>query len=233
MTPIKTETARPARQSWARIGITPLLMGAVLFGAAGRLDWWAAWLFIALVVLMQIHVIVTLQKTSPDLLTERKRIRAGTKPWDKVIAPIIALVLPLLMWLAAGLDVRRGNPALSPAVQAGGFALAAVSAWLAARAMAVNRFFSGTVRIQTDRGHHVISTGPYATVRHPGCVGMLGFTLATPLALGSAMAFVPAGICVLLLVIRTVLEDRTLRAELVGYADYALRVRWRLIPRVW
>jgi protein-S-isoprenylcysteine O-methyltransferase Ste14 len=208
-------------------------MGAVLFGAAGRLDWWAGWLFIALVVLMQVHVIVTLQKTSPDLLTERNRIRAGTKPWDKVIAPLIALVFPLLMWLAAGLDVRRGNTSLSAAVQAAGFALATVSAWLAARAMAVNRFFSGTVRIQTDRGHHVISTGPYATVRHPGCVGMLGFTLATPLALGSAMAFVPSGICVLLLVIRTVLEDRTLRAELVGYADYALRVRWRLIPGVW
>jgi protein-S-isoprenylcysteine O-methyltransferase Ste14 len=224
----------PARQSWVRAALTPFLMGAVLFSAAGRLDWFAAWIFIALVVLIQIRVIATLQRTSPDLLTERNRMRAGTKPWDKAIVPLIALVLPVLTWLAAGLDLRHARmTAIGPAAQAVGFLLAAGFAELTAWAMAVNRFFSGTVRIQTERGHRVVSTGPYSVVRHPGCVGMLGFTLSTPLALRSPLSFFPAGFCALLLVIRTVLEDRTLRAELEGYSEYALRVRWRLIPGIW
>jgi protein-S-isoprenylcysteine O-methyltransferase Ste14 len=209
-------------------------MGSVLFLSAGRLDWYPGWTFIFLVVLVQVQVIATLQRICPDLLTERERIREGTKPWDKIIAPVIALVLPVLMWLTAGLDVRNAWTSPFPAwVQATGFVLAGVSSWLAARAMAANRFFSGTVRIQKERGHCVVSSGPYAIVRHPGCVGMLGFTYATPLALGSRLALLPAVACILLLLIRTVLEDRTLHAELAGYAAYAQRVRWRLIPGVW
>jgi protein-S-isoprenylcysteine O-methyltransferase Ste14 len=185
-------------------------------------------MYIALIVLVQVQVTTMLQRTSPDLLAERKRIREGTKPWDKVIAPLIALVLPILMWLTAGLDHQN-----APLVQAVGFVIAAASAALSASAMKANRFFSATVRIQAERGHSVISSGPYAVVRHPGCVGMLGFTLATPLALGSTLCLIPAGICAGLMVIRTVLEDRMLRDELEGYADYALRVRWRLAPGLW
>jgi protein-S-isoprenylcysteine O-methyltransferase Ste14 len=99
--------------------------------------------------------------------------------------------------------------------------------------MVVNPFFEKTVRIQTDQGHHVIDTGPYAYVRHPGYVRFVAWMISTPPMLGSNAAFVPALLAVMLLVIRTALEDRTFRAELPGYPEYAARVRFRLIPRIW
>ncbi len=99
--------------------------------------------------------------------------------------------------------------------------------------MAVNPFFEKTVRIQTKRGHRVVDAGPYAYVRHPGYVGFAAWMLSTPLMLGSAWAFVPALLAVIGFAIRTALEDRTLQAELPGYADYAARVRFRLVPGVW
>ena len=96
-----------------------------------------------------------------------------------------------------------------------------------------NKFFSSAVRIQKDRGHTVISTGPYRFVRHPGYVGLCVFTLAEPLALGSWWAFIPGGLATILVIVRTVLEGRTLQAELPGYKEYAARVRYRLLPGVW
>ena len=99
--------------------------------------------------------------------------------------------------------------------------------------MVVNPFFKKTVRIQTENEHRVIDTGPYAYVRHPGDVGFVGCIISTPLLLASARAFLPALISVLLLLIRTALEDRMLRYELAGYQEYANRVRFRLIPGVW
>ena len=100
-------------------------------------------------------------------------------------------------------------------------------------AMIVNNFFSLVVRIQKDRGHTVVSSGPYAYVRHPGYIGGILFQLATPVMLGTLWALVPAGLAACLIVIRTVLEDKTLQAELDGYKDYAARVRYRLLPGVW
>ncbi len=104
---------------------------------------------------------------------------------------------------------------------------------LFAWSMGVNPFFEKTVRIQSDRGHRVIDTGPYAVVRHPGYLGFSGWCLSTPLLLGSWWAFVPALLSVAGLLLRTVLEDRTLQRELEGYAAYAQRVRHRLLPGVW
>jgi protein-S-isoprenylcysteine O-methyltransferase Ste14 len=99
--------------------------------------------------------------------------------------------------------------------------------------MATNRFYSRYVRIQTERGHTVVMTGPYRFVRHPGYVGIIVFMLASGLALGSLWALIPAGILVVILVVRTGLEDRTLQAELPGYKEYARHVRYRLVPGVW
>jgi protein-S-isoprenylcysteine O-methyltransferase Ste14 len=99
--------------------------------------------------------------------------------------------------------------------------------------MASNPYFSGVVRIQEERGHTVAMGGPYRIVRHPGYVGYILFTLSTPLALGSLWGFVPAVLASLGMVVRTGLEDRTLREELAGYKDYARRVRYRLLPGVW
>ena len=100
-------------------------------------------------------------------------------------------------------------------------------------AESVNKFFEPTVRIQTDRGHRVIDTGPYAIVRHPGYASGYLLFVGMPLALGSLWALIPAILSCLLLVVRTILEDQTLRNELAGYEEYAQRVRYRLIPGVW
>ena len=118
-------------------------------------------------------------------------------------------------------------------VEGGALAAAALSMALVTWSMASNRFFSSYVRIQKDRGHVVASGGPYRYVRHPGYVGMLGFGLATPLILGSVWALIPAGLTLVVVVVRTALEDRTLQRELEGYQAYAQRVRYRLVPGLW
>jgi protein-S-isoprenylcysteine O-methyltransferase Ste14 len=96
-----------------------------------------------------------------------------------------------------------------------------------------NKFFSDVIRIQVDRGHTVVSHGPYQHVRHPGYIGMISYALATPFLLDSPWALIPGGVTVSLIIVRTVVEDRTLLAELDGYQDYAARVRYRLLPGVW
>jgi protein-S-isoprenylcysteine O-methyltransferase Ste14 len=105
----------------------------------------------------------------------------------------------------------------------------AFSTW----AMIANRFFSGTVRIQTERGHTTVTDGPYRIVRHPGYAGAVIAYLVTPFALGTLWALVPTGLTVILYVVRTALEDRTLQEELPGYAEYAKKTRFRLVPGIW
>ena len=155
------------------------------------------------------------------------------KPWDKTLAPLVGLGGALVP-LVAGLDARFSSSAdfglpielAALGVLVGGFALASY-------ALIENAYFSGMVRIQTDRGQHVISSGPYRWVRHPGYAGALLAYLATPFLLDSLWTFVPALFLTVVLIIRTNLEDKTLQAELDGYRDYAQRVRYRLLPGVW
>ena len=164
---------------------------------------------------------------------ERSKLQSGTKAWDKVIAPLIAGLLPLATLVVAALDARFAWSAVAWPYQAAGFVALPLGILTMIRAMAANRFFAATVRIQKEREHRVVSDGPYATVRHPGYVGLIVYMLGTPLALGSRYAMIPAGLCAALVVLRTALEDRTLQHELDGYAEYAQQVRWRLVRRVW
>jgi protein-S-isoprenylcysteine O-methyltransferase Ste14 len=210
-----------------------VLLGALLLGGSGRPGWIAGWTYLVLVAAGPAATYKVLVKKSPDLLVERARLHEGTKPWDKAIAPLVALVLPLAMWVIAALDTRFGWSEIAAPLQVAGFVAIVFGVLLMLRAMAANRFFASTVRIQRDRGHTVVSDGPYAVIRHPGYVGLIGYVLGTPLALDSLYAL-PAGVvCAALVVLRTALEDRTLRAELEGYAAYAHRVRSRLVPLVW
>jgi protein-S-isoprenylcysteine O-methyltransferase Ste14 len=138
------------------------------------------------------------------------------------------------MLLIAGLEVRFGGTETAPlAIQVLGWLLVAGGYTLFSWAMASNNFFSGLVRIQSERGHTVASGGPYRWMRHPGYVGMVLFTLGTPALLGTPVAGWMAWIIIALIVVRTGLEDRTLRMELPGYAEYAQQVKYRLIPGVW
>jgi protein-S-isoprenylcysteine O-methyltransferase Ste14 len=138
------------------------------------------------------------------------------------------------MLLVAGLDERLGwLPAMSPAVRWAGGIVMCLGYGLFSWGMAENQFFSSMVRIQGERGHAVCSTGPYRFVRHPGYIGVIVYSLAAPLLLGSAWAYIPAVLTAGVVVVRTVLEDGTLRKELEGYSEYAQKVRYRLIPGVW
>jgi len=205
----------------------------VLFGGSGDGRWGAAWLLLALFVIAQVAAFREM-KRQPDLLVERSKLQPGTKPWDKLLVALLALVVPLLTWITAALDHRFGWTGREQIARvAAGFVLMALGIKLTQWAIAENRFFAATVRIQTNRGQTVVSSGPYAYVRHPGYTGMLALMIGTPLALGSRWALLPAALGVVTLIVRTVLEDCTLQAELAGYADYTRRVRSRLVPYVW
>jgi protein-S-isoprenylcysteine O-methyltransferase Ste14 len=139
------------------------------------------------------------------------------------------------MLVAAPLDVRYGWTAPLPSwVHITGNALVIIGFAILTWSMVTNRHFEATVRLQSDRDHHVMTGGPYRFVRHPGYVGtIIAFYFGTPLALGSAAMIVPALIGLITMVIRTALEDRTLQAELPGYAEFAQQTRYRLLPGIW
>ena len=203
-----------------------------LFGSAGRLNWWNGWLLIGLSFLGAIAATVVIWR-DPGLVIERRNLKAG-KSWDKAIVAFVVFLGPVAMWITAGLDARhRWSPSLPTWTVAAGVVVAALGVALMAWAMGTNKFFSAVVRIQKDRGHTVVTGGPYQFVRHPGYAGMAAFTLATPLILGSWWAYVPAAATAAVTMLRTALEDRTLQNELEGYPDYARTVRYKLIPIVW
>jgi protein-S-isoprenylcysteine O-methyltransferase Ste14 len=168
------------------------------------------------------------------LLAERAaRRKEGTKAWDTVLLGIVGLTT-IAKYILAGLDFHFGWTAQMPlALQLAALIIAVLGYALGTWAMAANAFFSMVVRIQEDRGHTVATGGPYRYVRHPSYTGTIAFELATPIMLGSLWALIPGGLAALLFVVRTALEDRTLHEELPGYAEYAARVRYRLMPGVW
>lgn len=203
----------------------------LLFGAAGRVAWSWGWAYLGVTLAM---VAVNTLLIPAELMAERgKKEKANVKPWDRVITSVSTI--PYMgMPVVAGLDVRfHGAGLLSFPVHLCGLAVFALSQALFAWAMASNKFFSTAVRIQLDRGHSVETGGPYRFVRHPGYLGTIVGMLASPFALGSLWALAPGVTLAALFIVRTALEDRTLREELRGYEDYARRVRYRLLPGIW
>jgi len=227
----KSDLSRKIRKRMLQVVVQFLIVAAILFISSGRLDWTWAWAYLGVGVgTLAINVLVI----SPELIAERSEIKEDVKGWDRVLAILIS-VLTLGALVVIGLDARFGwSPRLAWAIQLGGLVFLALGQGLFSWAMASNKFFSGLVRIQKERGHTVATGGPYRYVRHPGYVGyIISFLLATPLALGSLWALTPGGLAALLMVVRTALEDRTLLEELDGYRDYAGRVRYRLLPGIW
>jgi protein-S-isoprenylcysteine O-methyltransferase Ste14 len=206
-----------------------ILAAAALFGGAGTLAIPASWIYLAILAAIMIAALVGLD---PDLVRERMR-PGGQKPPVALQLFMFSLVLH---WLIAGLD--RGRFHWSDTVplwlRVIGFVGLAAGNALCFWAMRVNRFFSSIIRIQSDRGQHVIDSGPYAVVRHPGYIAGILVMLGSGLALCSwiAWAFLVV-LSVPFLMYRVVTEDRVLQAELPGYRDYAARVRWRLVPGIW
>ena len=215
------------------VAVFIILQAVILFGAAGNVNWIWAWVFLAICVLTVVINGTIALRVHPGVIAERGRM-PQTAGWDKLVSGLGGLAMYILAPLVAGLDQRfhwtRGLSTTWNIVGAVGLA----ASWgLVAWAMISNAYFSTAVRIQTERGHTVCSSGPYRFVRHPGYVGFGLQIPATALLLGSLWT-VPVGIAVVvLMVIRTSLEDRFLQANLPGYAEYAQRVRYRLIPGLW
>jgi protein-S-isoprenylcysteine O-methyltransferase Ste14 len=219
---------------FVQVGLVFLLQAAVLFISSGRLDWIAAWVYLGVYLCVLIVNVVILVPHNPELVAERGQIKDDAKDWDKTLSALVGQYLPLTMLILCGLDQRYGwspQPDLPARVVA--LIVLVLGYGLVSWAMASNPFFSSVVRIQTDRGHTVATSGPYRFVRHPGYLGMMAFTLATPVLLGSFWALIVAAIDLYLIAYRTNREDRTLQDELPGYRDYAKRVRYRLLPGVW
>ena len=197
--------------------------------------WWQAWAYGLICVIGFTISRVQVARRQPDLIAERARFlqHEDAASWDKTLAPLVGVGGDLIL-VIAGLDALYGwSSAFGLAVNL--VALVAILAGfvLASYALIENRFFSGMVRIQTERGHQVVSSGPYRWIRHPGYAGALVTYLATPFFLDSIWALLPAVFLTVVLVIRTALEDRTLQEELAGYQEYAGRVRYRMLPGVW
>jgi protein-S-isoprenylcysteine O-methyltransferase Ste14 len=221
---------------FARQLFLPIFTAALVFTGAGTLDWSWGWVFAYACFFSWLGLNLALLRWNPELLNirgQRARELTGTKTWDWVLLSIYAVVL-IVQPLLAGLDFRNGWSTPPPIVWlVVGNVLTVVAVAMIAWAMVYNRFFEGTVRIQEQRGHQVVSSGPYRLVRHPGYVGVILSFVALPLALGTWTALIPGLIGIVVYLVRTALEDRTLRAELPGYADYAQHTRHRLIPGVW
>lgn len=213
------------------IVIVPLLPMLV----AGIWNWWEAWVYAVASVLGFVLSRLLVARRHPDLLKERARSMQlpDTESWDRVLAPLLALG-GILIVLVAGLDRRfEWTTPFAYAIRIASIIPLILGYVLGTWAMWENRFFSGVVRIQTDRGHHVVTTGPYRLVRHPGYAGALLAYLVTPVLLDSLWAFIPALLLLGVIVLRTMLEERTLRDALPGYRQYMKNTRFRLVPGVW
>lgn len=198
-------------------------------------DWWQAWVYAIVSILGFVISRVLASRRHPDLIRERSQHmqQENIQPWDKKLAIWLG-VGSILVVVVAGMDkLFDWPPTFSLPLKILALAMILIGYVLSSYAFIENRFFSSTVRLQTDRGQQVVSSGPYCWMRHPGYAGGLLIYLATPILLDSIWAFLPTILVVVFVIIRTSLEDRFLQAELAGYREYAQRVRYRLLPGVW
>ncbi len=227
----KTISSRAVLQMLFFIVVIPFLPLLI----SRQWDWWEAWVYAIIGILGFAISRALAARRHPDLLAERARFlqHDDAKSWDKLLSPLVGLgggLIPLVVGLDALFD---WSPPFSLPVKILALVIILTGYALGSYALIENRFFSGMVRIQTDRGHQVVTSGPYRWMRHPGYVGALLTYLATPLFLDSRWAFLPVMFITIVLIIRTSLEDKTLQEELEGYRDYARRVHYRLLPGVW
>jgi protein-S-isoprenylcysteine O-methyltransferase Ste14 len=226
---------KPGIYRWIIVSIVfLLLMGLSLFLSAGTISWTAAWFYLVLAAFIQVLDAIVLIPTSPELLGERSRPQAGAKKWDQVLSRLMAFFGPLTIWIVCGLDFRfRWSGEFGLWLSLLSALLVFLGSLIVLWAMAANQFFIGMVRIQEERGHIVVESGPYKYIRHPGYLGSLLYLFFSPLLLGSLWGLIPALLSCGVVCLRTYLEDQVLQAELGGYAVYSKRVTKKLIPGIW
>ena len=235
ITPVSTAklSARLVTRQLLQTLVTFLVLGGVLFLAAGRFDWPEAWAFLIVYFVIALATAVWMLRTNPELTQERARPGRNVKSWDNLLMGI-NLLLTLALFAVIGLDAGRCRWSEVPLALRGlglfGFIPAFGLPLWAAR---VNAYLSSRVRIQTERGHAVVAAGPYRYVRHPMYAGMICYDLSVPLLLGSWWGLAVGAAMIAAVILRTALEDQTLQRELSGYEAYSRQVRYRLLPGVW
>ena len=206
----------------------------ILFTSAGTVNWINGWIYLGLACLSQLVSTFVLAKVNPQLLNARGSVvKENTKSFDRVWVVLIP-VLTFVNLIIIGFDAVRFTWSSMPFwLNIVGVVLLIVASPIATWAMAVNKFFEWTVRIQDDRRHYVCKDGPYQVIRHPGYAGLIISVLVYPLILGSYWGLVLSSFLALIIIVRTALEDRVLQKELPGYREYASKVKYRLIPFIW
>jgi len=217
-----------------RIVLGMLFFGAFFFGTAGTWNWPEAWLLVGIQFAVSAAMSIWLFQYNPELMKDRLAfMKRSAKGWDKVII-IGSIPLFLALLIIPGLDALRYKWSSVPlGVKAISFFVIVCGWSLVFWVMKENAYLSRVVEIQKAKGHTVVTSGPYSLVRHPMYVGVMFMFVAIPLALGSAYGVIPGVLLIILFVIRTFFEDRTLHKELPGYAEYAQKTRYRLFPGVW
>jgi protein-S-isoprenylcysteine O-methyltransferase Ste14 len=210
-------------------------MAAILFVSAGTARWPAAWVFLAEIGGLGVAVGLWLARRDPALLAERLStgFQAAQKTWDKVFMATVFVLWTGWLVLMALDAVRFGWSQMPVWAQALGAVLIALCMYVACLTFRANSYAAPVVKIARERGHRVVSSGPYVYVRHPMYAGAMLFFIGTPLLLGSWYGLAVTPVLVVVLAARAVMEERMLAEELPGYRDYATRVRYRLVPGLW
>ncbi|HOK50873.1 MAG: isoprenylcysteine carboxylmethyltransferase family protein [Bacteroidales bacterium] len=212
---------------------TSLIFPVIIFITAGRIDYVQGYVFLFANLITALMNFWTIRKDI-ELMTERSKVDKDSKSWDKLILALSGVIY-LISVVIAGLDSGRykWSPDFHWSIYLIGVVLMIIGQMIFLTARKENKYFSSVVRIQKDRGQTVCDTGIYKFVRHPGYLGMIISLAAFPLLTGSIWSTIPIIIAIILLIIRTYLEDEALKKELTGYADYIQKTRQRLIPKIW
>lgn len=222
-----------ARVYMLRVFMSTAIACCLFFLGAGNWSEYRGWLYFGTAAIAVFLSNLIVAKANPGLLEQRSKFRKGSKKWDKIWLFTFMLFFMYGMPLIAGYDIGRLNNQTGYWTIYPGLALYLFSAFLVTWAMSVNKFFETTVRIQHDRGHYVITSGPYRYIRHPGYSALIFYAIGFPLIVGSIMALYVGIVLLMGLALRTHLEDNILRKELNGYEDYARNVRYRWVPYIW
>ncbi len=209
-----------------------MFLSILLFGISGSFYWYNGWILIVTFTSAFVVNFTVLILLNPEVIEERMRFQKGSKKWDVVLMSIATVVI-IGALVTAAVDKRYELSTIDDSLIPAGIFLFAAGDSIMVWCMVVNKWFSKLVRIQTERGHTVVDTGPYAFVRHPGYLGWIIMSSGITLILGSLWTIIPTVLLSILIIIRTYLEDITLKNELNGYLEYSFRIKYRLIPGIW
>jgi protein-S-isoprenylcysteine O-methyltransferase Ste14 len=205
----------------------------IIFFSAGKIDYWQGLIYVFIGLIMA-TLNYTILKPDSELLMERSKPGEGSKKWDKALLGL-SLLITITMYITAGLDSGRyhWSPNFPFGLTLIGIFLTISGQLLFLLAQKQNKFFSSTVRIQTERNHTVCDTGLYKIVRHPAYLGSIIQSIGFPLLFGSLWCIIPVAFMIILHITRTYWEDKTLTKELIGYSEYSLKTRYKILPFVW